>query len=496
MAAAMPSLPSDLLAARGLSVFPRSPVEHDGAVFGLASAAGVLRLLVAGPDGAAAGFEVAERAGSERNTVHVCPANHANAERLRAVLPHAAPSPLASRDATFGTGDRLGLAGPGHLAAFRRYAASPVLAQQSLRELTLTSRTYEEVLDASTWAVFREGWRDAWGADGDHLKTEEWVRRALAIGYTMITADVSDFIRGEWAAKSDAEAMAQWQTLDAGLRRGLEERYLRSAIPVDTGEAVRFTAGELARTTLVYGEAVEHAARLYRACVAEKGEGRFDFELSIDETATPTTPQAHVFMARESSRRGVVISSLAPRFVGEFQKGVDYIGGVREFEASFAVHAALCRALGHRISVHSGSDKFSVFPAIGRLSRHRFHVKTAGTSWLESLRVVAAADPALFRDLYAHARRTYDNARKLYHVTPDLSRLPDPVGLPAAAAAALLDDRDARQVLHITYGELLAVPDLKRRFFDLLAGSADAYTAALELHIGRHLKALGVPSRP
>ena len=193
--------------------------------------------------------------------------------------------------------------------------------------------------------------------------------------------------------------------------------------------------------------------------MAEKGEGRFDFELSIDETATPTTPQAHVFMARESSRRGVAISSLAPRFVGEFQKGIDYIGDVGEFEASFAVHAALCRSLGHRISVHSGSDKFSVFPAIGRLSRGRFHVKTAGTSWLEALRVVAAADPALFRDLYAHARRTYDNARKLYHVTPDLSRLPDPAGLPAAAAAALLDDRDARQVLHITYGEMLAVPD-------------------------------------
>src|SRR4030042_883158 len=75
--------------------------------------------------------------------------------------------------------------------------ASPVPAQQSLRELTLTSRTYEEVLDASTWAVFREGWRDAWGADGDHLKTAEWVRRGLALGDTMITADVSDFIHGE-----------------------------------------------------------------------------------------------------------------------------------------------------------------------------------------------------------------------------------------------------------------------------------------------------------
>ena len=495
MTGATPSLPAELLAARGLRAFSRSPVEHAGAVFALASSAAGPRLLVTGPDGAATGFEVTERLASGRDVVHVCPANHANADRLRAVLPNAAPSPLTSRNATFGTGDRLGIAGPGHLAVFRRYAASPVLAQQSLRELTLTSRTYEEVLDASTWAVLREGWREPWGADGDHLKTEEWVRRALAIGYTMITADVSDFIRGEWAARSDAEALAQWQTLDAGLRRGLEERYLRSTTPLDTGEPVRFTPAELARTTLVYGEAVEHAARLYRACVAEKGEGRFDFELSIDETATPTTPQAHVYMAREASRRGVAVTSLAPRFVGEFQKGIDYIGDVRGFEASFAVHAALCRSLGHRISVHSGSDKFSVFPAIGRLSRGRFHVKTAGTSWLEALRVVAAVDPGLFRDLYAHARRTYDSARKLYLVTPDLARLPDAAGLPAAAASALLDDRDARQVLHITYGEMLAVAELKRRLFELLAGSADAYAAALERHIGRHLAALGVPSR-
>jgi hypothetical protein len=495
MAGATSSLPAEALAARGLEVFPRSPVEHDGAVFALAASADGPRLLVAGPDGAAAAFEVTERLGSGRATVHVCPANHANAARLRAILPGAAPSPLASRDVTFGVGDRLGIAGPGHLAAFRRYAASPVLAQQSLRELNLTSRTYEEVLDSSTWAVLREGWRQPWGADGDHLKTEEWVRRALAIGFTMITADVSDFIKGDSAARSDAEALAQWKTLDAGLRRGLEERYLRSAFPIDTGEAIRFTPAELARTTLVYGEAVEHASRLYQACVAEKGAGRFDFELSIDETATPTTPQAHVFMARESSRRGVAIASLAPRFVGEFQKGIDYIGDVGEFERSFAVHAALCRSLGHRISVHSGSDKFSVFPAVGRLSRGRFHVKTAGTSWLEALRVVAANDLPLFRELYAHARRTYDNARKLYHVTPDLARLPDAAGLPAAAAAALLDDPDARQVLHITYGEMLGVPELKRRLFAVLAGSADAYAVALERHIGRHLAALGLPSR-
>jgi tagaturonate epimerase len=484
-----------LIAARGLALFPRSPVERDGVAYALAGSVDGPRLLVEGADGAARGFEVTDRLGTGRGMVHVCTTSHANAVRLREVLPVTAPSPLSSRDATFGTGDRLGLAGPGHLAVFRRYAASPVLAQQSLRELTLTSRTYEDVLDASTWAVFREGWREPWGADGDHLKTEEWVRKALAIGFSMITADVSDFIRGEWAARGDAEVLAKWRQIDAGERAGLEQRYLGSPLPLDSGEAVRFTPAELARTWLVYGEAVAHTTRLYEACVAERGAGRFDFELSIDETVTPTTPQAHVLMAREVALRGVKVSSLAPRFVGEFQKGIDYLGDLRAFEATFAVHAAICRALGHRISVHSGSDKFSVFPAVGRLARGRFHVKTAGTSWLEALRVAAAVDPALFRDLYAHGRRTYDNARKLYHVTPDLTRLPAPEGLDASTAAGLLDDPDGRRVLHITYGEMLGVPALKARLFAQLSASADGYAAALERHLGRHLALLGVPAR-
>jgi hypothetical protein len=483
------------LAANGLVLFPRSPTAREGVSYAFAASDEGPRLLVEGPDGAARGFEVAARHGAGGGVLHLCPASHANAARLREVLTETGPSPLASRDATFGTGDRLGLAGPGHLAVFRRFAASPVLAQQSLRELTLTSRTYEDVLDASTWAVFREGWREPWGADGDHLKTEEWVRKALAIGFSMITADVSDFIRGEWVARGDAEVLARWGLLDAGIRAGLEQRYLGSPLALDTGEAVRFTPAELARTWLVYGEAVEHTTRLYEACAAERGAGRFDFELSIDETVTPTTPQAHALMAREVARRGVKVSSLAPRFVGEFQKGIDYLGDVGAFEASFATHAAICRALGHRISVHSGSDKFSVFPVVGRLARGRFHVKTAGTSWLEALRVVAAVDPVFFAELYAHARRTYDNARKLYHVTPDLARLPSPGRLDPSAAAGLLDDPDGRRVLHITYGEMLGAPALKARLFAVLHASADGYAVALERHIGRHLALLGIPAR-
>jgi hypothetical protein len=484
-----------ILESRGRKLFDRSVVEQDGVLYAAVAAEGRSRLAIVGAEGCAAGFEAAEDARSDGRVAYLGALSHANAVRLRELLPFTAPSSLAQRDITFGTGDRLGLAGPGHLRVFRTWRASPVLAQQSVRELTLTNRTYEEVLDSSTWAVFREGFRDGWGADGDHLKTEDWVRRSLAIGYTMITADVSDYIRVEHETRSDAEVLTAWEGLRQDYRRGLEELYLRSPLHLDTGERVTFTEATLARTALVYREAIEHAGRLYRAAVAARGLGAFDFELSVDETTTPTTPGAHLFIAREAERSGIRISSLAPRFVGEFQKGIDYLGDVHAFERGLATHAAIARALGHRVSVHSGSDKFSVFPAIGRLTRGRFHIKTAGTSWLEALRVVATADPAFFRELYAEALAGYPEARKLYHVTPELSRLPDPASLPSAAAAALLDDADARRVLHIGYGRLLGAPGLRERLYALLDSAAPAYEEALERHFGRHMEALGVPRR-
>ena len=420
-----------------------------------------------------------------------CPAN---ADALRHVLPSTAPQPLGRRAVTIGLGDRLGKAGAGHIAAIRARRAWPVLAQQSVRELTLTGRTFAEVLDASTWAVFREGFREPWGGDGDHLKTEEWVGTALATGLTMITADVSDALHADRGSRGEGEINAAYEALDGAYRREIEARYLSSAFALQGGGSVRFTPLELRRTVLVYRDAVGLAARLYRAGAAIRGEAGFDFELSIDETENPTTPQAHLFMAMEARRVGVALTSLAPRFVGEFQKGIDYIGTVAEFEESFTVHARIAATLGYRISVHSGSDKFSVFPSVGRLSGGRFHLKTAGTSWLEALRVVAGADPALFRRLYALALERYANARALYHVTPDLAALPGPGSLGDADGPALLQDTNARRVLHITYGEMLAVPELKAALFRVLAAHGDDYARALERHIGRHLSLLGIGS--
>jgi hypothetical protein len=416
----------------------------------------------------------------------------ANAEALRRALPFTAPSPLADREITFGVGDRLGVAGAGHLRVMKRYRATPVLAQQSVRELDLTGRNYQQVLDASSWAVFQEGYEQPWGADGDHLKTEEWVRTAVGIGYTMITADVSDYIRKDFATADAVRIRDAYSSLAASYRRRIEKRYLRLEAVLDTGEKISFTEEVLARTALVYGEAIEHGQRLYRAGVEVKGEGSFDFELSVDETETPTTPEAHLFVALEAKEAGMKISSLAPRFVGEFQKGIDYIGDLKEFERTLATHAALARHLGYRISVHSGSDKFSAFPIVGELTRGRFHIKTAGTNWLEAVKIMAVAEPVLYRRLHQAALDRFGKATSYYHVTTNLDNVPPLKGLADSDLPGLFDNPDGRQLIHITYGELLRDPEIGGPFFEALDNHIEEYWQALDRHIGRHLQTLGV----
>ncbi len=481
------------LPAANVTVAPASLAEEAGMAYALAEVDGAEMLCVLGPAGSAKGFQAAEEIKAAGGVIALCPLVHGNAAELRRRLPFTAPSRIGKLEITIGVGDRLGMAGRGHIRAMKGSRASPVLAQQSVRELTLTSRTFSDVLDSATWAVFAEGFRSPWGADGDHLKAEDKVMESLCAGFTMITADVSDHLHTPFLSKGDAEVDAAYEALDADYRRDVESRYATKPFVLASGRAVSFPPNVLRRIVLAYRDALGHAVALYRAGVSVAGADGFDFELSIDETDSPTSLQAHLFMAVEAARKGISLMSVAPRFVGEFQKGIDYIGDVSEFESELAGHAEIAQTLGHRISVHSGSDKFSVFPAVGRLTKGRFHLKTAGTSWLEALRVIAAEDLPLFKDLYARALERYPAARAYYHVTPDLSRLPAAEDVDQKKASALMNDADARRVLHISYGEIFAVPALKDRLFGVLRARSDAYREGLKSHIGRHLEALGVP---
>ena len=465
----------------GFFVYPDSVHEIPGTKVFMAKTGEGDRLVIQGNN---PGFT-----GEEQDGNLLAPLTHENARVLRRLFPFTAPRQGLAGCCSIGVGDRLGVAAQGHIRAFKRYPkVFPVFAQQSIRELTLTKRGYEDVLDCVSFAVFREGYTSGFGADGDHLKKPEEIEYALRCGYSMLTLDSSEHIRGEAAGMDGKEVLAIW----AGDRE-LEEAYLDRGIAVAPGISLCFTREELARAALIYGEAIGFIRDIYVRYVEGK---TVDFEVSIDETMTPTSPLQHYFVANELYRRGVRVQSLAPRFIGEFQKGIDYIGDLVRFDEELAVHEAIAEKFGYKISVHSGSDKFKVFPSVGRLCGGIFHLKTAGTNWLEAVRLAAIKEPAFYRRMHTFALAHFDEARKYYHVTTDISKIPPLESLSDARLPELMDDVNARQLLHITYGLILTAENetgdmyLRRELYSLLDRCGEDYAALLDGHIGRHLKAL------
>jgi len=414
------------------------------------------------------------------------PLNHKNAEVLRKIFPFTAPTQVLGKERSFGVGDRLGIATPGHIRLFEKYDAYPVFAQQSIRELNLTNRTYEDVLDAASFAVFREGFKKAWGADGDHLKTEKDVKYALSLGFTMITLDCSEHINNNVTAEN-APALPE----------SYVEKYLGKEFDIGEGVRLSFTETELKKILAIYGNAVSFTVNIYNRFL-KKGKYRADFEISIDETTTPTSPLQHYFVARELIDNGVSFATLAPRFCGEFQKGVDYIGDLAQFEKEIKIHAAIARHFKYKLSIHSGSDKFTVFPSIGKATKNIFHVKTAGTNWLEAMRIIALGDPVLYREVHKYALEAFEEARKYYHVTTDLKKIPNVDKLADRELAELFNQNDSRQLIHITYGLILNKKNadgsfmFRERLYKFWKEHTDDYAQALVKHIGKHLTLLGV----
>ena len=417
----------------------------------------------------------------------------ANAAALRKHFPWCAPRSLRNERTTIGCGDRLGLASFGHIKAARKVQAYPVLAQQSMRELTMTKRTFRQVVDDACFMVYAADYRDGYGADGDHLKTIPDIDVALAAGMAMITLDLSEVMNaaaGDWDAAAIEAAFAEFP---ADFQKRIMndyagKKFVLGEVAVDVDE---LTAK---RCAVMYTAALDFAHKVYEHLKAARGD-EFDLEISIDETTSPTLPSHHLFIVRELRFRKVEFSSLAPRFIGEFQKAIDYIGDLAEFDRQFKVHALIAQNYGnYKVSVHSGSDKFAVYPTVGRETRHYLHLKTAGTSWLVAVTVIAENDAALYRDMHKCALANFNDMLKLYHITADINKIPAVDTLSDAELPALMDMPEARQLLHITYGPILC-GELRERFFKAMHKFEAEYEAALEKHFDKHLTLLGVPAK-
>ena len=450
------------------------------------------RFLIVSGDSTSTVFQAFE--GIVAGSIKKAPYTHANAEALRKYFPWTKPIPVLRKRCSFGCGDRLGCATSAHAELFKKYDAAPVFAQQSVRELTLTHRTFESVIDDATFEVFQADYQGGFGADGDHLKSFEHIGEAVKAGVTMLTLDLSEQLKPEFADADEESVRAAYGKLDADLRARMESSY--TSVPA---LGLEFSELERMRCALIYTQAMDFSAQVHKF-LCENGGADTDLEISIDETTAPTIPEHHFFVASELKFRNVPFVSLAPRFIGEFQKGIDYIGDLAEFEKQFAVHAKIAAFFGfYKLSIHSGSDKFSAFPIIGKLTEGRVHVKTAGTSWLEAAHTIAIAEPELFRDMVKYAFVVLADARKLYHVTADFDALPDPDSIPADELVKLLDADciAGRQLIHITYGGMLggSDPDLTKRIRKALLDHAEGYVACIDRHFTRHLECLGISKK-
>ena len=419
-----------------------------------------------------------------------CSFTHKNAEIVRKFFPYSAPCKNKTKKISMGFGDRLGIAGCGHLRAIKGRDVFPIMAQQSMRELSLTKRGYEDVIDSSTWAVMISGYTGGFGADGDHLKRFEDIAYALKCGCTMITLDCSDHIHNAMLGLSNDALKEKYQA--AGLsKNGRMERYLKKYVKLADVE-FEISEEDIMRFELVYGDAIEFICEVWERFI--KGND-IDFEISIDETNVSTDPLSHYMLGNELALSGVAISSMAPRFCGHFEKGIDYVGDIKQFEREFKIHEFICEKLGYKISVHSGSDKFGVFEIIGRCASS-FHLKTAGTSWLEAVRTISKVEPELFRKIYAYAIEVYSQASEFYVITYGPKTMPEISAYRDDELITLMDRDDVRQTLHIAYGYILCDQDEKGNYkfreevYSALNKNIETYDDMLERHFNRHMDLL------
>ena len=445
--------------------------------------------LVAPPDSRVLDNFKGEVASSENDLVRLkAVKSFENAAALRNLLPNLQPVPLGLKTSA-GFGDRLGIATPGHARALNQVGGNiaPIFAQQSIREMTRTGRTPEEVMTDATWGAFQAGWRGAVGADADHLKTTADIDACAAAGFSFYTVDPGEFVN-DVAETADAGTLREafdalpWDALET-TPAGFMGLY-KGSFDLET-QTLDLTPEAVTRAVVKYGAAVAHVVKMYRHLQTKSIP--FELEVSVDETAHPTSPVEHAVVASELKRLGVEWVSLAPRYVGRFEKGVDYIGDLDELKQNLSIHAEMARAFGpYKLSLHSGSDKFGVYALVNEATRGLVHLKTAGTSYLEALRVVAQVAPELFRAVLELSRERFEHDRKSYLLSCNLARVPSAASLEDADLPGLLEQTDARQVLHVTYGS--ALDRFKSELTGVLETHEEAHYETLARHFEKHLR--------
>jgi hypothetical protein len=333
---------------------------------------------------------------------------------------------------SLGVGDRFAHQAAAQLRACIMAAQNGVTVvpvwNKSNREHNIIGSEPGSVRAAADRAVSEAGWKQPYHVDADHINFETVDRFLDASDF--YTIDVADWI----AKPADSEYIA------AFVKRHPE---LMSELPIsDIAQPLRIDAPFLERTAAKYLAAVKEAGRIYRKIEERKGKGKFIPEVSMDETDSPQTPAELLIILAAIADEDIPIQTIAPKFTGRFNKGVDYQGDLAKFSEEFSDDVATIAFAvtkydlppNLKLSVHSGSDKFSIYRPIHETLKKfdaGVHLKTAGTTWLEELIGLAEAGGEglqLAKDVYAQAYEQRETLCAPYAavISIDVENLPLP----------------------------------------------------------------------
>ena len=394
---------------------------------------------------------------------------------------------------SFGTGDRFGLQGEAQLAAVRKAAGQgteiAIVWNKSHREHMIVGTNPQDVRREADQAVQAAGWKGSYHVDADHIglaNVDQFIEPS-----DFFTLDVADFI-GE---KASAEEISNYLDSVRPSIGPLQIEGIADPIQVDS-EFLRSVAEK-------YLFAIQQAAGIYQFIAAKKGTDTFITEVSLDETDEPQTPQELYYILGAIAHCRIPAQTIAPKFSGRFNKGVDYQGDVtrfnREFSDDVCVVSEAIRSFGLppnlKLSVHSGSDKFLIYQGI-RDALKKFdvgvHVKTAGTTWLEELIGLAESGgdaQAMVVTIYQRACERFDELCGPYHSVIDIDR----AKLPSPDVVAQWSSDDLVQAIKHDQSCTRYNSNIRQLFhvaYKIAAEMGDSYLDALKDHseaIGRNV---------
>ena len=404
---------------------------------------------------------------------------------------------------SFGIGDRFCYQGKAQLAALIKAKQqglniTPVW-NKSHREHSIVGTKPADTRKEADDAVAACGWEGPYFVDADHIglsNVDGFIESS-----DFFTLDVADFI-GKTSDEADVKSFIQ-----------RHKKYIGSLAIDGIDEGLEISEQQIEAIAKKFLSAVKQAGKIYRHIEAAKGSANFITEVSMDETDEPQTPVEMFFILAAIAEEGIAAQTIAPKFTGRFNKGVDYVGDVavfaKEFEEDLAVVAFAVKEFGLpenlKLSVHSGSDKFSIYgPMKEALKKFDagLHLKTAGTTWLEELIGLAMAGGdglAIAREVYAKALSRIDELCVPYAAVIDIDRgkLPQLREVDKwdgqRFAAALRHDQSCRdynpnlrQILHIAYK---IAAEMGTRFSDALEKYEDVIAQNVTENIyERHIK--------